>query len=144
MVVASLLIVLGFVIYFGAAGMSALGSVFPMTIAAALIVFSAVLIVMNLRRPVGRAAKAVEMTTGTKHRFALGAIMLGWVILMPEIGFLVCSMIAFVAIMFVADYDRPPLKTWMIWIVTGLLICFGFWWLMSNVLLLRMPAGLLI
>lgn len=143
MVVAGLFIVLGFVIYFGATGMSALGSVFPMTIAAALVVFSAILIVMNLRRPLGPTGKAFEMTAGTKRRFALGAIMLGWVILMPEIGFLVSSMIAFVAIMVVADYDRPPLKTWIIWIVTGLLICAGFWWMMANVLLLRMPAGLL-
>ncbi len=144
MVFAGLFIALGVVIYSGATGMSALGSVFPMTIAAALAIFSVALIVMNLRRPVGQAGKSFEMTQGAKHRFALGAIMLGWVTLMPEIGFLISSMIAFVMIMMVADYDRPPLKTWAIWILTGFFICFGFWWLMSNILLLRMPGGLLI
>lgn len=144
MIVAGLCIALGSGIYVGATGMSALGSVFPMTIGAALVVFSAILIVMNLRRPVGPAGRAFEMTAGAKHRFALGAIMLAWVIVMPQIGFLVSSMAAFVAIMVVADYDRPPLKTWAIWVATGLLICTGFWWLMSEVLLLRMPVGLLI
>lgn len=144
MIIAGLCIALGSGIYVGATGMSALGSVFPMTIGAALVVFSAILIVMNLRRPVGPAGRAFEMTAGAKHRFALGAIMLAWVIVMPQIGFLVSSMAAFVAIMVVADYDRPPLKTWAIWVATGLLICAGFWWLMSEVLLLRMPVGLLI
>lgn len=144
MIIAGLCIALGSGIYVGATGMSALGSVFPMTIGAALVVFSAILIVMNLRRPVGPAGRAFEMTAGAKHRFALGAIMLAWVIVMPQIGFLVSSMAAFVAIMVVADYDRPPLKTWAIWVATGLLICTGFWWLMSEVLLLRMPVGLLI
>lgn len=69
--------------------------------------------------------------------------MLAWVFLMPLVGFLVTSLAAFAAIMLIADYDRPPLRRWLIWGLTGLLICSGFWWLMANVLLLRMPAGLL-
>ena len=69
--------------------------------------------------------------------------MLAWVLLIPEIGFLVTSLAAFLAIMIIADYDRPSPTTWAIWIGSGALICFGFWWLMANVLLLRMPAGML-
>ncbi|OWY10317.1 C4-dicarboxylate ABC transporter permease [Thioclava sp. F34-6] len=141
---AILFIALGITIYLGASGMSALGSVFPKTIAAVLIAFSALLIVMNLRRPAGGSFKLANRNTGAMRRISLGVVLLAWVFLMPVIGFLVTSMIAFVAIMIVADYDRPPAKTWAIWILSGLLICTGFWWLMANVLLLRMPAGLLI
>ncbi|OOY06962.1 tripartite tricarboxylate transporter permease [Thioclava sp. F36-7] len=141
---AILFIALGITIYLGASGMSALGSVFPKTIAAVLIAFSALLIVMNLRRPAGGSFKLANLNTGAIRRISLGVVLLAWVFLMPVIGFLVTSMIAFVAIMIVADYDRPPAKTWAIWILSGLLICTGFWWLMANVLLLRMPAGLLI
>lgn len=141
---AILFIALGITIYLGASGMSALGSVFPKTIAAVLIAFSALLIVMNLRRPAGGSFKLANLNTGAMRRISLGVVLLAWVFMMPVIGFLVTSMIAFVAIMIVADYDRPPAKTWAIWILSGLLICTGFWWLMANVLLLRMPAGLLI
>ncbi|KEO60025.1 tripartite tricarboxylate transporter permease [Thioclava indica] len=141
---AILFIILGIGIYLGASGMSALGSVFPKTIAAVLIAFSALLIAMNLRRPAGGSFKLANLNAGAMRRISLGVVLLAWVFLMPVIGFLVTSMIAFVAIMIVADYDRPPAKTWAIWIVSGLLICTGFWWLMANVLLLRMPAGLLI
>lgn len=144
MVLAGLFIALGLAIYFGASGMSPLGSVFPVTIAGALIVFSSILIGMNLRRPAALPGKSFEMTAGAKHRIALGVIMLIWVFLIPEIGFLITSMAAFVVIMVIADYDRPSLRTWATWIVAGLLICSCFWWLMANVLMLRMPAGFLI
>ncbi|MBV0893427.1 tripartite tricarboxylate transporter permease [Paracoccus sp. Z118] len=143
MVLAVIFIALGIAIYFGASTLSALGSVFPITIAAALVGFSALLIVMNLRRPAGGPSETLHLDGGAKRRMALGAIMLAWVLLMPEIGFLVTSIIAFVAIMVIADYDRPPARTWAIWIASGVLICVGFWWLMANVLLLRMPAGVL-
>ncbi|MHA6345656.1 tripartite tricarboxylate transporter permease [Roseivivax sp. CAU 1761] len=144
MALAGLFIGLGLAIFVGAAAMSPLGSVFPRTIAVALAAFSALLIVLNLRRPRGPAAPVFTLDSGARHRLALGAILLAWVVLMPLIGFLVTSVAAFVAIMVVADYDRPPARVWAAWIAAGLLICLGFWWLMANVLLLRMPAGLLI
>jgi putative tricarboxylic transport membrane protein len=37
--------------------------------------------------------------------------MAAWVALMPEIGFVVTSLAAFIAIMVIADYDRPGLRT---------------------------------
>ncbi len=135
-------IALGAVIWTGASGMSMLGSVFPKTIGAALAVFSGLLIIQHLRRPAAEP-KPRYRDAGAIRRIALGAVMLAWVFLMPLVGFLVTSFAAFAAIMGIADYDRPPLRTWLIWGLTGLLICFGFWWLMANVLLLRMPAGLL-
>lgn len=144
MAFAAAFVVLGVAIWMGASGMSMLGSVFPRTTAVALGSFSLLLIVQNLRRPDGPANRAgFEMTTGGLRRLLLGAGMLAWVFILPELGFLVTSWAAFLAIMVIADYDRPPLHTWVIWIAAGLAICAGFWWLMANVLLLRMPPGLL-
>jgi putative tricarboxylic transport membrane protein len=143
MIFAGLFVVLGIAIYIGASALSPLGAVFPIAIAAALIVFSVLLIAMNLRRPAGGVGETFDMHGGAKRRIALGIVMLAWVLLMPEIGFLATSLAAFVAIMVIADYDRPSPKTWAIWIASGALICIGFWWLMANVLLLRMPVGAL-
>jgi putative tricarboxylic transport membrane protein len=144
MIFASLFIVLGIAIYLGASALSPLGAVFPITIAVALVLFSGLLIALNLRRPAGGVGETFDMHSGAKRRIALGTVMLAWVLLMPELGFLATSITAFVAIMVISDYDRPGAKTWAIWIASGALICIGFWWLMANVLLLRMPVGALL
>ncbi|MEQ3624747.1 MAG: tripartite tricarboxylate transporter permease [Celeribacter sp.] len=143
MAIAAGFILLGVIVYVGALSLSPLGAVFPKTIAAALIGFSVLLIVMNLRRPSGGPLAGIEFAEGSGRRLALAVVMLAWVMLMPVIGFLVTSLVAFMAIMVIADYDRPPPRIWAIWIVSGALICIGFWWLMANVLLLRMPMGVL-
>ncbi|AQQ05629.1 C4-dicarboxylate ABC transporter permease [Roseibium algicola] len=143
MVIAALLIALGVWTYTAAGSMSPLGSVFPKTISVALMVFSAMLIVQHIRRPTGPASTNPAFDSGTRRRTALGAVMMAWVIAMPGIGFLATSLVAFGLIMAIADYDRPAVRVWLIWSVAGIAICTGFWWLMANVLLLRMPAGLL-
>lgn len=143
MVFATAFIALGALILTGAQDLSPLGAVFPKTIGSVLIACSALLIVLNLRRPRGEKSPKFGLDSGLKHRLALGGVMIAWVFLMPEIGFLVTSCAAFLAIMIIADYDRPPAKTWVIWSLSGALICLGFWWLMANILLLRMPIGIL-
>ncbi len=143
MLFAGLFVLLGIGIYVVGNTLSPLGSVFPKTIAAALILFSGMLILQNLRRPAGQSAGNFRLDAGTGHRIALGAAMLAWVFLMPVFGFLATSFCAFLVIMVIADYDKPPAKIWAIWAASGAAICTGFWWLMANVLLLRMPAGLL-
>ena len=142
-ILAASFIVLGIAIFLGATKFSALGGVFPITIAAVLVGFSVLLIAINLRRPAGGTSETFDLNGGAKRRVTLGAVMLAWVMLMPEIGFLVTSIIAFGTIMLIADYDRPPARTWAVWIASGMLICLGFWWILANVLLLRMPAGVL-
>jgi putative tricarboxylic transport membrane protein len=143
MVIAALFIALGVWIYTVAGSMSPLGSVFPKTISVALMVFSAMLIVQHIRRPAGPASANPAFDSGTRRRTALAVVMMAWVIAMPGIGFLATSLVAFGLIMAIADYDRPAVRVWLIWFAAGIAICTGFWWLMANVLLLRMPAGLL-
>ncbi|MBO9457025.1 tripartite tricarboxylate transporter permease [Paracoccus sp. R12_1] len=140
-IIAVIFVLIGIWIIMGARSMSMLGAVFPVTIAVALIALSLLLIGQQLRRPAG-PAEGIVLDEGGKRRLALGAAMMGWVVLMPELGFLVTSLIAFALIMVIANYDRVPARTWAIWLISGAVICTGFWWLMANVLLLRMPAGI--
>lgn len=141
--IAGLFVALGIWILMEARGMSMLGAVFPATIAVVLIALSLFLIAQQLRRPARQPDAPTAPDGSTRRRLALGAVMMGWVMLMPELGFLATSLIAFVLIMLIANYDRVPARTWAIWLLAGAAICTGFWWLMANVLLLRMPVGLL-
>ena len=129
-------------VFWGTRGMSALGSIFPATISLGMILFSLGLIAAILT---GRAAPAMareEGAEGWTRRLALAAIMAAWVMLLPEIGFLVSSLIAFAAIMVTADYDRPRVRTWAIWTLSGAAIVVAFWWVMVDVLVLRVPSGI--
>jgi putative tricarboxylic transport membrane protein len=143
MVCAAGFVLVGLYIFLGAQGMSQVGSIFPTTIAVGIIAFSLALIVAIVT---GRAAPAMlrkESERGTSHRLGLAAVMAIWVALLSVIGFVVTSLAAFAAIMVIADYDRPRLRTWVIWTASGVAIVLGFWWIMAEVLLLRMPAGVL-
>lgn len=143
MVCAAGFVLLGLYIFLGAQGMSQVGSIFPTTIAVGMIAFSLALIVAILT---GRAAPAMlrkESECGSSHRLGLAVVMATWVALLSVIGFVVISLAAFAAIMVIADYDRPRLRTWVIWSASGVAIVLGFWWIMADVLLLRMPAGVL-
>jgi putative tricarboxylic transport membrane protein len=137
-------VLLGVYIVLGAQRMTAVGSIFPVTIAVGLIVISTILIAAILA---GRAAPAMprgESEGGGRHRTGLAAVMVAWAAALPIAGFVVTSLVAFMAIMAIADYDRPGLRTWAIWMACGFAIVLAFWWIMAEVLLLRMPTGLFI
>lgn len=143
MFIAALFVVLSVLIYLGARHMSPLGAVFPRAIAVVLGLLSLALVVINLPRPKGAPRGSLVIDTALLRRVALGVVMLLWVMLLPVIGFLATGFAAFIAIMIIANHDRPAARTWIIWTVSGALITTAFWWLMANVLLLRMPQGLL-
>ncbi len=66
-----------------------------------------------------------------------------WVWLLPVVGFAVTSFAAFLALMAIGEHDRVGARTWLIRAAVAVAIVAGFWWLMADVLLLRMPRGLL-
>lgn len=134
-------IVLGILMVWGTKNMSPLGSVFPKTIGIALIGFSVMLIGLIISN---RAAAAEENDGlfSNWRRLLLLAAMLAWVFLLSVLGFYVSSVLAYIAIMMIANYEKIPLKTWAVWIIVGILIITLFWWLMAYVLMLRLPAGL--
>lgn len=54
------------------------------------------------------------------------------------------ALAAFLSMMVLAEYDPQTRRVWLIRVATAVAIVVAFWWLMSDLLLLRMPAGLLI
>lgn len=143
-------IVLGVVLIGQTGRMTPLGSVFPITISAVMIVLAALLILRNIvlgRR--GSAAAAPEMTEippvrgSMPRRVAFLAAMAVWIVLLPVLGFFAASIIGFFAVMAVASHDRPGLREGAVLVVIGIAMIAGFYLLMSEVLLIPVPRGLL-
>ncbi|EHK54089.1 tripartite tricarboxylate transporter TctB family protein, partial [Allomesorhizobium alhagi] len=130
--------------YWGATGMSAMGSVFPKTIALLLAVLSIALIVLGVmgrNRPV--PTETAVGPVSNIRRMILIAIFAIWVWLLPVIGFIVTSFTAFVAMAAVGEHDPVPARTWLLRGLVAIVTVAVFWWLMADVLLLRMPRGML-
>lgn len=146
MLLAGIFATIGVLALLGMRGMSAMGSIFPTTIASVLLVLSLAFIGMNLARPVGPRPSPDDALGGevsSTRRLLLVLVMGLWVALLPVLGFFVTSLAAFVAIIAIADHERAPPRLWAIYAGCGLLIVAGFYWLMTGLLLLRMPRGLL-
>lgn len=144
MVIAVLFIGLGAWILVQTESLSPLGSVFPRTIAIALIVFSLLLIGLNLLRPRAAASGAVPgMPESTPRRLFLVAIMVGWALLLPVIGFFVSSLAAFGALLIVAEYERWTARRAIVYAVVAVGLVAAFYFLLRDVLLIPVPRGLL-
>jgi hypothetical protein len=144
MVLAVLFIGVGAWVLLEARDLSALGSVFPRTIAVALILLSLLLIGQNLRRP--RAVQAQSGPAGagsTPRRLALVAVMAGWSVLLPAIGFFVSSIAAFIALLLIAEYERWTARRMIAYGAIALLVVAAFYVLLRDVLLIPLPRGLL-
>jgi putative tricarboxylic transport membrane protein len=135
-------ILLGVFMIFGTKEISQLGSVFPKTIAFVMIALSMLLIGLILMKRSALATQVEEEQGGNMHRFSLTVVMLGWVFLLPILGFFVASLISYFAIMYIADYERPSIRIWLLWTLIGTVIVGSFWWIMANLLNLRMPMGI--
>ncbi|MHA6687314.1 tripartite tricarboxylate transporter permease [Mesorhizobium sp. A556] len=130
--------------YWGAQSMSAMGSIFPKTIAVLLAAMSAaltVLGVMGRNRPV--PTETAVGPVSNRRRAILVAIFAVWVWLLPVVGFIVTSFTAFVAMTAVGEHDSVPARTWLLRGLVAIVTVAVFWWLMADVLLLRMPRGML-
>ena len=142
---------LGTVLILSTGKMTPLGSVFPITISSAMIVFSLVLILRNVvmgMRAVKTAgtSQAVrdehEAAGSMPRRIVFLVAMAAWLVLIPVLGFFVASVPAYFAIMIAATHERLPVKDFAILVVIGLVILTGFYMMMTNVLQIPMPRGL--
>ena len=141
--------------------MTAMGSVFPVAVSAAMIVVAAILVVRNVviglrRKPAepeeaGAGAapqKPVTLEESTTaggsniRRLAFLAIMAAWIVLIPVLGFFVASLVAYFAIMAVSLHERVGMREGIAMVVISIVILVGFYLLMANVLLLPLPRGL--
>lgn len=149
---AVLFVALGIFLILQTETMSPLGSVFPITISVAMIVFAAVLILRNIVLGMRRTAPASVAATnedGTEpshesmpRRLLFLLAMIVWIVLIPVLGFFVASALAYFAIMLVATHDRMTLREGATLGAIGLGILGTFYLVMSKVLLIPMPTGL--
>lgn len=124
--------------------MSAMGAVFPSTISAVLAALSLGLIVLALTGRVWPAtAETAQGPVSNQRRVGLVIAFGLWVWLMPVLGFAISGFIAFVVLAALGEHDAVPVRSWIIRVALAALIVGAFWWLMADVLLLRMPRGLL-
>lgn len=146
---AVLFAVLGVFLILQTGNMSPLGSVFPITVSVAMIVFAGALILRNLvlgMRP-APAPESGEALSRPSHesmprRLLFLLAMIVWIVLIPILGFFVSSVLAYFAIMLVATHDRMSLREGATLVVIGLAILTVFYLVMAKVLLIPMPTGL--
>jgi putative tricarboxylic transport membrane protein len=144
----TLFIGIGVVAWLQTKDMSAMGSVFPGALASALVLLSAILIAFQIGRRAApaktkTAKSADEPTESTPRRVAMVAALAVWVLMLPLVGFFVTSLVAFFVLTAIATFERLQPRIVAIYAVGGALIVGSFYLLMTEVLALRMPQGLL-
>lgn len=123
--------------------MSTLGAVFPRTIAGVMIVCSLLLVIQRLRR---RSGLPTEHADNESPPRILGLIvtMAAWVVLIPIVGFFATSLVAFVVLLAVANYDGWNTRRAISYGAVAILVVGAFYLVFVELLLVPTPRGLLI
>ena len=134
-------IIVGILAFWGARDFTPLGSVFPRTMAVAMIVFSAAYIAMALLRP---TAPLAQPSGSHWRRGAVMVVLVAWAFLLGHVGFLATSITAYTALLVIANYDRWTPRTAVSYAVAGALVLGGLYWVFHSVLQVPLPQGLLL
>ena len=137
----AMFIIVGILAFWGARDFSPLGSVFPRTMAVAMIVFATAYIAMALLRP---TAPAATPAGSPWRRGAVMVVLIAWSFLLGHVGFLTTSVIAYTALLIIANYDRWTPRMAVIYSVVGALVLGGLYWVFHEVLQVPLPAGMLL
>jgi putative tricarboxylic transport membrane protein len=120
---------------------SPLGAVFPRTIAAAMIVLSAVYIVVALLK---REVPEAQPAGSAARRVLLAITMLAWALLLDPLGFLSTSIICYAAILVIANYDRWTPRRALLYTAVGMFVLGGLYGTFRFALQVPFPAGILL
>ncbi len=116
------------------------GAIFPRAIASAMIVFAIGYILVALARPL--FAKPQVAAESTLRRVLLGALMFAWVVLIPVLGFGAASLLAFIVLTAVANYDPWSPFRLIVYPITAVCVVAGFYALFAYGLKVPLPEGL--
>lgn len=141
MLASAALIVVGMLALYHSGEFSPLGSVFPRTVAIAMILLAAVYIAVSWLRP--KPSKPPAMGS-VWRRLALAATMLAWATLLEPLGFLASSVAAYAVLMVIANYDRWTPRTAMAYVAAGSLIIGALYWVFRIALQVPLPRGILL
>lgn len=130
---------LGALVILGAQQFESSGSVTPIFIGISLIVLSLVLIVTGLIAP--RTVPKIETPSGSFIRRGVGiVVIIGWVALLPYLGFLLVSIPAFMAISLTVPIAQPWTPRGVIWhTIIATAITTAFWFILTNYLGIALP-----
>lgn len=123
-------------------GMSKLGAVFPSYILYAVLALSGVLLIRLLKMK--HSMPFLQLGVLPTARQSAVVLTIGlWTLFMSTLGFALSSLLAFTSIMLIANFDKPKLVPMLRNVSVSVVIVAAFYLLMKEVLLLRMPAGIL-
>ena len=140
-----LFVAIGVMAYVQTKDMSQMGSIFPAALATALVLLSGMLVAFQIgrsRAPV-KSEFGEEGKPSTARRTAIIVALVLWALLMPSVGFFVTSLLAFLALIAIASFEPLSPRVMGLYAVSAVMIVGAFHVLMTQVLNLRMPDGLL-
>jgi putative tricarboxylic transport membrane protein len=138
---AALFIVTGALAIYYSDEFSPLGSVFPRTIAAVMMVLSAVYIVVALLRKVALEAPSPG---SVPRRLLLAVTLLAWALLLEPLGFLTTSVVCFAAVLVIANYDAWTPRRAVIYAAVGIAVLGGLYSTFRFALQVPFPTGILL
>lgn len=141
MAAAAFFIVMGALALWNSGEFTALGSVFPRTVATGMIVLSIAYIAVSWLRPKGAQPQPAGSVW---RRTALMVVFVAWSLLLEPVGFLATSIAAFVAILVISNYDRWTPRMAVTYGLVGALVLGGLYAIFRFVLQVPLPTGLLL
>lgn len=115
------------------------GAIFPRAIASAMIACAIAYILVAFARPL--FAKPRTGSESTPRRLLFAVLMFAWIALIPVLGFAVASLLAFVVLMVVANYDPwTPFRV-IVYAMTAVCVVAGFYVLFAYGLKVPLPEG---
>jgi hypothetical protein len=137
-VASAVFIVAGALAIYYSGDFSMLGSVFPRTIAATLIVLSSAYIAVAV---FGREAPPAAQPGSVVRRILLAVTLVAWALLLDPLGFLTASIVCYVAILVIANYNRWTPRMTIAYAGVGIVVLGGLYSLFRFALQVPFPAG---
>lgn len=132
------LIVVGLAAIYAANDFSMLGSVFPKVISGLMIFLAGLYLVLAWLKPT--PARTHEAGSGLR-RLGVMVTMIVWSLLLEPIGFLPASVIAFAALLLVANFDRWTVRIVLIYAASGIVVLGALYSIFKFALQVPLPQG---
>ncbi len=135
----SIAIAVGALAFYHAKEFTPLGSVFPRTVAVAMMIFSVVYIAVAVLRP---GEQPAQPAGSTPRRVALVVVLALWSVLLEKVGFLTTSAVAFAAILVIANYDRWTPRRAAVYAASSAIVLGSLYAIFRFVLQVPLPEGI--